>query len=36
MIRMAQQTEIKAVQHQGLGPSAIAARLGIDRKTVRQ
>jgi transcriptional regulator of acetoin/glycerol metabolism len=36
MIAMAQQTEIKALQHQGFGPSAIAARLGVDRKTVRK
>jgi transposase len=36
MITMAQQTAIKALQHQGLGPSAIAARLGLDRKTVRK
>ena len=33
---MAQQTAIKALQHQGFGPSAIAARLGLDRKTVRK
>jgi hypothetical protein len=36
MIGMAQQTEIKALQRQGFGPSAIAARLGLDRKTVRK
>lgn len=36
MITMAQQTTIKALQNQGLGPSAIAVRLGIDRKTVRK
>ncbi len=36
MIDMAQQTEIKALQHQGFGPSAIAARLDLDRKTVRK
>ena len=36
MIAMAQQTEIKALQHQGFGASAIAARLGVDRKTVRK
>ena len=33
---MTQQTEIKALQHQGFGPSTIAARLGVDRKTVRK
>lgn len=31
-----QQTLIKELQAQGLGPSAIADRLGLDRKTVRQ
>ena len=36
MITLAQQTVIKALQHQGFGPSAIAARLGLDRKTVRK
>jgi len=36
MITMAQQTVIKALQHQGFGPSAIAERLGLDRKTVRK
>ncbi len=36
MIAMTQQTEIKALQHQGFGPSTIAARLGVDRKTVRK
>ena len=33
---MAQQTTIKGLQNQGLGPRAMALRLGIDRKTVRQ
>jgi hypothetical protein len=36
MMSVAQQTAIKAFQHLGFGPSAIAARLGVDRKTVRQ
>jgi len=33
---MAQQTTIKTLHQQGFGPSAIAARLGVDRKTVRK
>jgi hypothetical protein len=36
MIAMTQQTEIKALQHHGCGPRAMAARLGVDRKTVRK
>src|SRR5579875_1564879 len=36
MIGMAQQTTIKTLHQQGFGPSAIAARLGVDRKTVRK
>jgi transposase len=33
---MSQQTLIKELPGQGLGPSARAARLGVDRNTVRQ
>ena len=33
---MHQQTRVKELQAQGLGPSAIATALGLDRKTVRK
>jgi len=36
MITMAQQTAIKALPQQGWGPRAMAARWGVDRKTVRK
>ncbi|MDA8199538.1 MAG: IS21 family transposase [Thermaerobacter sp.] len=36
MVSTSQQTRIKDLQAQGLGPSALADRLGLDRKTVHQ
>jgi hypothetical protein len=36
MIAMPPQTAIKALQHHGCGPRAMAARRGGDRKTVRK
>jgi len=35
LIAMAQQTPIKELQGQGFGPSAMAVRLSVDRKTLR-
>lgn len=36
MLKMSQIETIKNMQSKGLGPSAIAERLQIDRKTVRK